>query len=159
MKPSAPNAPVPGTEEHNRRVTDGVKFDEGKPRFDLLPPDALNEVARVYTFGAAKYADRNWEKGMDWGRVYAAQQRHMSAFWGGEMHDPETGMLHTAHATFGTLVLTAYQLRRAGTDSRFILLPDAAPEPLREVQYKPTKKGVELSAADYQYLLEKAGYA
>lgn len=152
--------PAPGSDEHTRRVSDGVKFDEGKPRFDLLPPDAMNEVARVYTFGAAKYADRNWEKGMDWGRVYAGQQRHMQAFWGGETHDPETGMLHTAHATFGTLVLTAYQMRSVGKDSRFILPHHLtpAPEPKREIQYKPTRKGVELSAADYQYLLERAGY-
>jgi hypothetical protein len=97
----------------------GYKLDTGKLRHDLLPPDALSEVARIFTFGAEKYADRNWEKGMDWGRVYAAQQRHMLAFWGGEMYDPETGMLHTAHATFGTLVLTAYSLRGIGADSRY----------------------------------------
>lgn len=96
----------------------GVKFDEGKARFDLLPPDALTQVARIFTFGATKYADRNWEKGMDWGRVYAAQQRHMNAFWGGEMYDPETGMMHTAHATFGSLVLCTYSLRGIGTDTR-----------------------------------------
>lgn len=100
-----------------RRDT-GTKLDDGKLRHDLLPPDALNEVARVFTFGANKYAARNWENGMDWGRVYAAQQRHMMAFWGGEMYDPETGMLHTAHASFGTLVLTAYSLRGIGKDTR-----------------------------------------
>lgn len=100
-------------------LSSGTKLDTGKLRHDLLPPDAMGEVARIFTFGAEKYVDRNWEKGMDWGRVYAAQQRHMMAFWGGEMYDPETGMLHTAHATFGTLVLTAYSLRGIGTDSRF----------------------------------------
>lgn len=107
-------------------LSSGTKLDSGKLRHDLLPPDAMNEVARIFTFGAEKYADRNWEKGMDWGRVYAAQQRHMMAFWGGEMYDPETGMLHTAHATFGTLVLTAYSLRGIGLDSRNALLPPLA---------------------------------
>ncbi len=96
----------------------GVKLDEGKARFDLLPPDALLQVTRVYTFGAKKYAARNWENGMDWGRVYAAQQRHMNAFWGGEMYDPETGLMHTAHAAFGALTLCAYSLRGIGTDTR-----------------------------------------
>lgn len=117
-------------------LASGVKLDDGKLRHDLLPPDAVGEVARIFTFGAEKYAARNWEKGMDWGRVYAAQQRHMMAFWGGEMYDPETGMLHTAHATFGTLVLTAYSLRGIGLDSRkadgetgFIYSPVVATKP------------------------------
>lgn len=36
--------------------------------------------------------------------------------------------------------------------------PAQMAEPLREIEYKPTRKGVELSAADYQYLLKQAGY-
>lgn len=99
-------------------LSSGVKLDAGKARLDLLPPDALMAAAGVFTFGAEKYAERNWEKGMDWGRVFAAQQRHMMAFWGGEMYDPETGRLHTAHAQFGTMVLTSYALRGIGTDTR-----------------------------------------
>lgn len=111
--------PLPERRLDERRVDNsGTKLDEGKLRHDLLPPDAIGEVARVFTFGADKYAARNWENGMDWGRVYAAQQRHMMAFWGGEMYDPETGMLHTAHASFGTLVLTAFALRGIGADNR-----------------------------------------
>lgn len=115
-------------------LSSGTKLDTGKLRHDLLPPDAMGEVARIFTFGAEKYADRNWEKGMDWGRVYAAQQRHMMAFWGGEMYDPETGMLHTAHATFGTLVLTAYSLRGAGNDTRGEF---AGPDGLRHAALRP----------------------
>lgn len=144
-------------------ASNGVKLDAGKSRMDLLPPDALLATAGVFTFGAEKYAERNWELGMDWGRVFAAQQRHMNAFWGGEMYDPETGMMHTAHATFGTLVLTAYALRDIGADSRNpIVLGSANPmtkpvEARREIQYKPTRKGVELSAEDYQLLLKEAG--
>lgn len=149
-------------------LSSGVKLDTGKARMDLLPPDALLATAGVFTFGAEKYAERNWELGMDWGRVYAAQQRHMNAFWGGEMYDPETGMMHTAHATFGTLVLTAYALRGIGADSRGVVRPDIGhpmiqavqpQEPRREISYKPTRKGVELSAEDYQLLLKEAGRA
>lgn len=108
-------------------LSSGVKLDAGKARLDLLPPDALMAAAGVFTFGAKKYAERNWEKGMDWGRVFAAQQRHMMAFWGGEMYDPETGMLHTAHAQFGTMVLTSYALRGIGEDSRSLLGEHATP--------------------------------
>ena len=43
----------------------GMKYDSGKPRYDLLPPELLEEAAKVLTFGAQKYEPRNWEAGMD----------------------------------------------------------------------------------------------
>lgn len=39
----------------NEMVGQGRKDDGGKLRFDLIPPDALAELVRVYTVGAAKY--------------------------------------------------------------------------------------------------------
>lgn len=90
---------------------EGRKDDDGKNRFDLLPPDALSEVVRVYTFGAGKYGDRNWEQGLRWGRVFAAICRHLFSWWRGEDHDPETGINHLAHAAWGCLTLLAYDLR------------------------------------------------
>jgi len=47
---------------------------------------------------AAKYAPHNWEKGIDYSRVYGALLRHMMAWWGGEDTDPETGLSHLHHA-------------------------------------------------------------
>lgn len=142
-------------------LSNGVKLDAGKTRFDLLPPDALQAVAQVYTFGAEKYAPRNWEKGMDWGRVYAAGQRHMNSFWGGETHDPETGYLHTAHAGFAALTLTAYQLRNIGEDTRHeLLIPGfgGVVEPKKPVPYTGNgKKGVVISQEDFAMLLQETG--
>lgn len=99
-------------------ATEGVKFDAGKPRFDLIPPNALIEVARVYTMGGEKYAARNWENGMDYGRLYGALQRHLHAFWSGENKDQESDLHHLAHAAFGVLGLLEYELTKTGTDSR-----------------------------------------
>lgn len=76
----------------------GRKDDGGKPRWDLMSPVLLNGIARVLTFGANKYADRNWEKGIKFGRVFAALMRHLWAWWGGELTDPETGESHLYHA-------------------------------------------------------------
>ena len=56
----------------NRRPHEGRKDDTAKPRMDLIPPELLEGVADVLTYGAAKYAPRNWEHGMAWGRVFAA---------------------------------------------------------------------------------------
>ena len=78
-------------------MTQGKKFDEGKIRYDLLPVDALREVARVLTFGAAKYGDNNWKITKPESRYTAAAFRHGEAYRGGEMMDKESGVHHLAH--------------------------------------------------------------
>lgn len=96
----------------------GVKADAGKVRFDLLPPEPVRGVAEVLTFGARKYAERNWEKGMDWSRPFGALQRHLWAWWEGEDRDPETGYPHLWHAATNIFFLIAYQARGVGKDDR-----------------------------------------
>lgn len=94
------------------------KNDDLKQRFDLIPPDALFEIAEVYTLGAKKYGDRNWQKGMRWGRTFSAIMRHLWAWLGGEDWDRETGLSHLAHAAWGCLTLLAYSRRGLGVDDR-----------------------------------------
>lgn len=102
-------------------LKEGVKYDEGKARYDLLPPDSLEELVKVFTIGAKKYEDRNWEKGMAWGRVFAAMMRHAWAWWRGETLDPENGQHHLASVAWCAIVLLAYDMRKIGTDTRKIL--------------------------------------
>lgn len=83
----------------------GKKFDEGKPRTDLIPPDPLIAAAKVFAFGAGKYGDRNWESGLAYGRLYGAIQRHLLAWWSGEYLDPESGLPHLSHALCTMLML------------------------------------------------------
>lgn len=99
-------------------ATEGLKFDQGKARYDLVPPEIEEAIAQVLTFGANKYGDRNWEKGMNWGRAYAALRRHMNAWWSGEDNDPETGMPHTWHAACCIAFLVSFQARGVGKDDR-----------------------------------------
>lgn len=81
---------------------EGVKYDQEKPRFDLMPPRAQLRVVEVLTYGAAKYAPDNWLKvanGPDGYRRYAAAcMRHFNAWQRGEAIDPESGHHHLAHA-------------------------------------------------------------
>lgn len=98
--------------------TSGTKEDAGKLRYDLIPVRPLQEIVSVLTYGAAKYKDRNWEKGILWSRIYAATQRHLWDFWGGETHDPESGLSHLAHATFGCLALMEYHMTHTELDDR-----------------------------------------
>lgn len=87
-------------------------------RFDLLPYDALWEVAEHFGRGAAKYEDRNWEKGYDHGLSQAALMRHFADYMNGVDIDPETGGLHITAVAWHALVLLAFHLRGAGTDTR-----------------------------------------
>jgi hypothetical protein len=98
---------------------EGVKFDQGKARYDLIPPEVEEAIAQVLSFGAAKYGDRNWEAGMDWGRVYAAMRRHMGAWWRRlEDNDPESKMPHLWHAAACIAFLVAFEARGEGNDDR-----------------------------------------
>lgn len=99
-------------------VTEGRKDDAGKTRFDLVPPDVEEALAKVLTKGAAKYGARNWEQGFAWGRAYAAARRHLRAFWAGEDVDTDSGDLHLAHALCSIAFLLAFQMRKIGTDDR-----------------------------------------
>lgn len=97
---------------------EGRKDDGGKARHDLLPPELPDAVAQVLAFGAAKYGERNWEKGMKWGRPFAACMRHLWAWWRGEKADPETGFSHLWHAGCCIAFLIAYEARQVGIDDR-----------------------------------------
>lgn len=99
---------------------EGVKNDTGKLPYHLLPSDAVEEILKVLEFGAKKYADRNWELGMDWDRPFAALMRHMWAWYRKENagRDAETGLSHLAHAGCCLFFLLAYEIRGSGKDTR-----------------------------------------
>lgn len=82
-----------------------------KQRYDLLSPEALDGLVSVLTFGATKYADRNWEAGIHYGRVFAAAMRHLWAWWRGEAGDGETGISHLDHAACCIHFLSTYEKR------------------------------------------------
>lgn len=96
----------------------GLKFDDGKPRMDLLPMDALEAIAKVLGFGAKKYGDHNWSKGIAWGRLAGAALRHLGAWMRGVELDAESGLPHLHHFGCCALMLIALVLRKKGDDTR-----------------------------------------
>ena len=112
------NVSIPKSSYEKDVLTEGMKYDGDKLRFDLIPPEPLERLAEVYTMGAAKYEDRNWEKGIKWGRVFGAIMRHMWAWWKGEDVDPESGLPHLAHAAWGCFALLEYRNTRRDFDDR-----------------------------------------
>lgn len=95
-----------------------VKNDKDKLRMDLIYPGALTGLAEVLSYGAKKYGDRNWEEGMEWGRIYGATIRHLNAWWSGEEEDPETDLSHLKHAMCNIMFLLAYEEFELGDDNR-----------------------------------------
>lgn len=91
-----------------------VKYDSGKARMELLPLASLEEIAKVMTFGAEKYAAHGWKslEGAE-GRYTGALLRHLAALDKGEEVDPETGLPHIAHAACNAMFLTHFYLEKA----------------------------------------------
>lgn len=82
-------------EEKNK----GMKFDEEKLRYDLIPTVAEEELAKVLTYGARKYMPNSWQLLENFkNRYYAAARRHLTAYRDGEHLDPESGLSHLSHA-------------------------------------------------------------
>lgn len=86
----------------------GLRYNEGKLRYDLVHPIAQEGLVKVLTFGSHKYLPRNWEKGMSWSNIISSLKRHLAAIERGEDYDNETGLLHIDHLQCNAHFLSAY---------------------------------------------------
>jgi hypothetical protein len=94
-------------------------------RLDLLPPEPLDELARVYGMGALKYSDTNYLKGYPWRLSLGALLRHVEAWNEGEDYDPESELHHLAHAAWHCFSLMMFAWHDLGTDDRLTPLLEA----------------------------------
>lgn len=88
----------------------GMKNDklDDKTRWELMPLDCLEDIARVYTEGAKKYGDNNWqnlENGYE--RYKGALLRHLYASTYEEF-DSETKIRHEAAIAWNSIALLYY---------------------------------------------------
>jgi hypothetical protein len=91
----------------------GAKLDDGKVMAGVLADFslALNEVAKVGTYGAAKYSRGGWQS------VPNGQERYMDAFWRHllamrhEKVDPPSGLLHISQIAWNCLATMELMLR------------------------------------------------
>lgn len=106
-----------------------LKFDTNKPRFDLIDPWFEEDVAKVLTMGAAKYAENNWKLNTDINRYIGALQRHLNEIKKAavvsaessqrsshiantaKFFDLESGLQHTAHIACNAMFLH-YMIRK-----------------------------------------------
>lgn len=97
-------------------LASGEKKDNGKPKWELLPFDALEGAVYVLTDGSVRYSPRNWEKGIAYGRVFGALMRHLWKWWmakvvGETGLDDDSGKSHLDHALCELMFLSAYEKR------------------------------------------------
>jgi hypothetical protein len=124
---------------------EGLKYDYGKPRIELVPPEFIIDVAEVLTRGADKYTDDNWQLGMSWERVYGSLQRHLLAWIGGEDRDSETGLNHLAHAGSCLSFLIWYQYHYTEGDDRIRVLRQQRDETKKTTKVQNGAKEVSLT--------------
>ena len=114
-----PTKPQWPREEVRNTSTSGGQKGVKPERFSLIPWSSVAEVARVFSWGAGKYADHNWRKGYPWSWSYDALQRHLTAWWDSpHANDPESGMSHLSHAAWHALVLLWFQAFKPEFDDR-----------------------------------------
>lgn len=103
------------------RTTSSTGGQKGvKPEmFSLIPVEALEIMARLYGFGAKKYAAHNWRKGYEWSKSFDSLFRHAFAALRGEDIDEETGLPHLAGAAFHCFTLMVFMQEHPEFDDRF----------------------------------------
>jgi hypothetical protein len=91
----------------------GTKYDQDKLQYSLIPPYALEQVAKNLTVGLKKYKERN-----NWKKVEGAEQRYLDALYRhleahrrGEVYDTDSSvpdMLHMAAVAVNAMFLLEF---------------------------------------------------
>lgn len=97
---------------------EAIKNDGGKPRIDLVPPELILGCAQAMEHDAVYNGDHDWQKGMEWSRVYADAMRYLLAWWSGEGKDRASLESNLAHVAANVAILMAYEARDIGKDDR-----------------------------------------
>lgn len=77
---------------------------DGKPRYDLMPTEAMKRLADLYARGAEKYGDNNWQLGQPFSRVYASLFRHLMQWREGDRSED-----HMAAVAWNAFAIMYYE--------------------------------------------------
>lgn len=88
-------------------LVEGLKRNEHKTMLTLVPPEFIEEQAKVFEYGLQKYERNSW-------RNFTPEQatsclpdaalRHLYAWMKGEIFDPDSGLPHLQSAAWNILV-------------------------------------------------------
>lgn len=97
----------------------GLRYNEGKPKWSLVPQSALIGMVRVLEYGSRKYAPYNWMKGVSVTETCESLKRHLDAFMEGQDNDPESGLSHVYHMQCNALFLSWMLENKPEFDDRY----------------------------------------
>jgi hypothetical protein len=98
----------------------GLRYNTGKLKWSLVSWKALAPMVRVLMFGAEKYDDHNWKKGLKYTEITESLQRHLNAFIEGEENDPESKLSHVGHILCNAMFLSYMSMYKKDMDDRYI---------------------------------------
>ena len=82
-------SPIKDSGKRTEFITGAVRdMHQGKGRYDLLPWEAIHELARHCEEGALKYGERNCEKGIPIHSLIDSAFRHLSCYMRGMKDEP-----------------------------------------------------------------------
>jgi hypothetical protein len=99
-------------------VEKGIRLNAGKPRWSLLPQSSLIPMVRVLEFGAEKYGNHNWQKGLSVVEICESLKRHLDSFMEGEDTDFESFLSHIGHIQCNAMFLAWMLEHRPELDDR-----------------------------------------
>lgn len=102
-------------------MSEGQKFDAGKPDWSLVDLSLLEEMVTVLTKAAIeKYGRDNWQKVPDArNRYFAALQRHLACYQKGEWLDKDDHLPALAHAMCNVYFLSWFNRAEREATSSF----------------------------------------
>ena len=99
-------------------MSQGDRFNEGKPKWSLVPQSSLIPMVQVLEFGAKKYGAYNWVKGLSIRETCESLKRHLDAFMEGEDIDSDSGLSHIGHIQCNAMFLSYMLEYRPDLDDR-----------------------------------------
>jgi diadenosine tetraphosphatase ApaH/serine/threonine PP2A family protein phosphatase len=113
----------------NKSETGAMREAIGVPYFRQLPLEALAAGAAALEYGANKYDNRNWEKGLPWQQMIDSLKRHIEDFERGRDYDDAeggSGLPHICLIMSSAMMLSASVMRGIGQDDRLPQVPEQA---------------------------------
>lgn len=101
--------------------TGALRESLGVPYFRQVPLEAIAAGAASLEYGAKKYHDRNWEKGLPWQQMIDSLKRHIDDFERGKDYDDgdDGSDLHQVCMIMASaMMLSASVIRGIGEDDR-----------------------------------------
>lgn len=94
------------------------RYNSGKERWALVDFEALKPMVHVLAFGAQKYSDDNWKKGLKTKEICESLIRHLTAYLSGQDNDAESGLPEVGHILCNAMFLSYMMQFRPDMDNR-----------------------------------------